>query len=117
MWFLPVKKRKGMVNLVIRVISLLAHVAFNSKLPSWKVEEFHDESFGFGFNSFGFVPKGMLVQGTLVVPESYGDLVDSVSLGPSRVHERSTQVLYIPVLSDCMRGPKLEILLELLANE
>ena len=96
MWFLPVKKRKGMVNLVIRVISLLAHVAFNSKLPSWKVEEFHDESFDFGFNSFGFVPKGMLVQGTLVVPKSYGDLVDSVSQRSSRVHAWSMQCLVYP---------------------
>ena len=53
------------------------------KLPTWKVEEFHDESFGFGFNSFGLVPKRMLTQGTLVVSESYGDLGDSVLLGPS----------------------------------
>ena len=36
-----------------RVISPLAYVVFIGKLSTWKVEEFRDESFGFGFNSFG----------------------------------------------------------------
>ena len=47
------RQRKKIVVLGIRVISLLAYVVFIGKLPTWKVEEFHDESFGFGFNSFG----------------------------------------------------------------
>ena len=42
-----------MVVLGMRVILPLAFAVFIGKLSTWKVEEFHDESFGFGFNSFG----------------------------------------------------------------
>ena len=42
-----------MVVLGIRGFKLLTYVVFISKLTTWKVEEFHDESFGFGYNSFG----------------------------------------------------------------
>ena len=41
------RQRKEMVVLGIRVISPLAYVVFIGKLSTWKVEEFHDESFGF----------------------------------------------------------------------
>ena len=41
------RKRKEMVVLGIRGIKLLTYVVFISKLTTWKVEEFHDESFGF----------------------------------------------------------------------
>ena len=41
------RQRKEMVVLGIRVILPLAFVVFIGKLPTWKVEGFHDESFGF----------------------------------------------------------------------
>ena len=41
------RQRKEMVVLGIRGIKFLTFVVFISKLTTWKVEEFYDESFGF----------------------------------------------------------------------